>query len=73
MRPVLAVTDEVVAAAFGLQVDKLGANDRIQLATCLVNGIPNILTADRGFDDAPGVRRIDPADLPEVRTHLARA
>jgi predicted nucleic acid-binding protein len=72
MRPVLAVTDEVVATAFSLKAGKLGANDRIHLATCLVNGISTVLTADRGFDDVPGIRRVDPADLAEVRTLLAR-
>jgi hypothetical protein len=31
-----------------------------------------MLTADRGFDGAPGLRRVDPADLPEVRALLRR-
>lgn len=73
MRPVLAVTEEIVAAAFELTVRGLGANDRIHVATCHANGIDTILTADRGFDAAPGLRRVDPADLPEVRALLARA
>jgi uncharacterized protein len=71
MRPVLPVTDEAVATAFGLVVDKLGANGRIHLATCLVNGIATVLTADQAFDDVPGVRRVDPADLSQVRTLLS--
>jgi len=73
LRPVLAVTDEIVAAAFALKVGKLGANDRIHVATCHAYGIETILTADRGFDGAPGLRRVDPADLPEVRTLLRRS
>lgn len=73
MRPVLAVTEEIVAAAFDLKVRGLGANDRIHVATCHANGIDTVLTADRAFDDAPGLRRVDPADLAEVRTLLARA
>jgi predicted nucleic acid-binding protein len=73
MRPVLAVTDEVVAAAFELEATGLGANPRIHVATCQVHGIPTVLTADRGFDAVPGLRRVDPADLPEVRTLLARS
>lgn len=73
MRPVLAVTDEIVAAALDLKVRGLGANDRIHVATCHAHGIDTVLTADRGFDGAPGLRRVDPADLPEVRTLLARS
>jgi len=73
LRPVLPVTDEIVAAAFDLKVKRLGANDRIHVATCHAHGIDTILTADRGFDAAPGLRRVDPADLPEVRTLLARS
>jgi predicted nucleic acid-binding protein len=72
MRPVLAVTDEILAAAIALKVRGLGANDRIHVATCHANGIDTVLTADRGFDAAPGLRRVDPADLPEVRSLLAR-
>lgn len=70
LRPVLAVTDEVVAAAFDLKVSGVGANDRIHVATCLVHGIPAVLTADRGFDAVPGIRRVDPADLGAVRALL---
>jgi predicted nucleic acid-binding protein len=44
----------------------------VHVATCQVNGIETILTADRGFDGVPGLRRVDPADLSEVRTLLRR-
>jgi predicted nucleic acid-binding protein len=64
MRPVLALTDEIVAAAFDLEVRGLGANDRIHVATCHANGIETVLTADRGFDAAPGLRRVDPPISP---------
>ncbi|HEY6749375.1 MAG TPA: type II toxin-antitoxin system VapC family toxin [Mycobacteriales bacterium] len=73
MHPVLAVTEEILAAAFELKVRGLGANDRVHVATCHANGIDTILTADRAFDNAPGLHRVDPADLAEVRTLLARA
>lgn len=73
LRPVLAVTDDIVAAALELKVRGLGANDRVHVATCHANGIDTILTADRAFDAAPGLHRVDPADLPEVRTLLARS
>lgn len=72
LRPVLDVTDEIVAAALDLKVRGLGANDRIHVATCHANGIDTVLTADRGFDGVPGIRRVDPADLPEVRALLRR-
>ena len=72
-RPLLELTDEIIAAALDLKVRGLGANDRIHVATCHAHGIDTILTGDRGFDAAPGLRRVDPADLPEVRTLLARS
>jgi predicted nucleic acid-binding protein len=72
LRPALAVTDEIVAAAFGVKSRALGTNDRVHVATCQVNGIATILTADRGFDPVDGLRRVDPADLPEVRALLRR-
>ena len=43
------------------------------VATCHAHGISTVLTADRGFDAVPGLHRVDPADLPEVRTLLARS
>ena len=73
LHPVLAVTEEILAAAFELKVHGLGANDRIHVATCHAYGIDTIFTADRAFDDAPGLRRVDPADLVEVRRLLARS
>lgn len=73
LRPVLGVTDEIMGAALRITTGGLGANDRVHLATCMANGVPTILSGDRGFDDAPGLRRVDPADLPEVRALLARS
>ncbi len=73
LRPVLGVTDEILEAAFRLRVGGLGANDRVHLATCLANGVSTILSGDRGFDAASRLHRVDPADLPEVRTLLARS
>jgi len=37
--------------------------DAVHAATALVFGIPVIVTPDRAFDQAPGLRRLDPADL----------
>ena len=73
LRPVLDVTDEIMRVAFGLRVKEIGANDRVHLATCMTNGVSTTLSGDSGCDAAPGIRRVYPADLPEVRALLARA
>ena len=39
----------------------LAARDLIHVATCLQEGISDIVSPDRGFDMVPGIRRIDPA------------
>lgn len=64
--PLLPVDDEIVARALTLDAPRLGANDRIHLATALANGIATILSADADFDGAPGLRRIDPLDRPAL-------
>lgn len=69
--PLLAVTDEVVARALALTAPRLGANDRIHVATALAHGIDTILTADAAFDGIPGLRRVDPAD-DAARSRLLR-
>ncbi len=61
-RPLLAVSDEVVARALSLKANGLGSNDRIHVATCLENDIDTIVTADGDFDRVRGVTRIDPLD-----------
>ena len=68
--PLLPVTDEVVARALQLDVRELGANDRIHAATCFENGIDTIVTADAGFDEVRGLRRVDPLDTGAVRRLL---
>jgi hypothetical protein len=40
----------------------LAARDLIHVATCLQEGISDIVSPDRGFDAVPGIRRIDPAN-----------
>lgn len=66
-RPVLAVTDEILAEALALDAPTLGANDRIHAATCLVYEIEVIVSADRDFDGVDGLRRVDPGDEPAMR------
>lgn len=60
--PLLPVTDSTISRAFTLEASSLGANDRIHVATCLENEIETIVTADRGFEDLTGLRRVDPLD-----------
>ncbi len=66
--PLLAVTDETVTRALSLDAVRLGANDRIHVATCLENGIDTIVTADADFDEIRGLRRVDPLDERAVAT-----
>lgn len=61
-RPVLPVTDEIFARALSLPGTRIGANDRVHVATCLLNGIDTILSADKAFDAAKQLRRVDPLD-----------
>ena len=38
----------------------LAARDLVHVATCLEEGIADIVSPDRGFDTVPWIRRIDP-------------
>jgi predicted nucleic acid-binding protein len=60
--PLIAVDEEVFRLALGLPASRLGANDRIHAATCLVHGIDTIVTADRDFGEIAELRRLDPLD-----------
>lgn len=60
--PLLPTTDEAFHHALALDTPRLGANDRLHVGTCLTQGIDTILSADAGFDDVPGIIRIDPLD-----------
>jgi predicted nucleic acid-binding protein len=70
-RPVLDVTNEIFARALDLHDIRVGANDRVHVATCLANGIDTIVSADRGFDTVEQLRRVDPLDTPAVEKLLA--
>lgn len=59
MPGILPVGRELLATAVATRPARLGANDRIILATCREHGIPVIVTADRCFDRVPGLRRVD--------------
>lgn len=69
--PLLAVDDRILARAFGVRVQGLGANDRVHTATCLENGIDTIVTADSAFDGIRALHRIDPLDGKAVGKLLA--
>jgi len=69
--PLLPITDAVFALALKLDAPASATNDRIHLATCLVNDIGLIVSADRGLDGAEGVQRVDPSDRRAVDRMLA--
>lgn len=71
--PLLPVTDEAFAKALVVEAPKLGTADRLHVGTCLVHGIDTVVTADRGFDTARDVRRVDPLDTDARRALLASA
>lgn len=70
--PLLPVTDEAFAKALTIDAPQLGTNDRLHAGTCAVHGIETIVTADRGFETATGLRRVDPLDT-SARRRLLRS
>jgi predicted nucleic acid-binding protein len=72
LRPVLAVTDEILGRALALTEAQIGANDRVHVATCLENGIDTIVSADRAFDSVEQLRRVDPLDASALAGLLGR-
>lgn len=44
----------------------IGPNDRLHAATCMYYGIDAIVSADRGFNEVRGLRRIDPLDAEAI-------
>lgn len=63
--PVLPVTHAVMRRVPDLaeRYPDLSARDLVHLATCIHEGITEIVSPDRGFDQVTEVRRIDPAIL----------
>lgn len=61
--PVLPVTHAVMRRVPDLvaRYPALAARDIIHVATCMHEGITEIISPDRGFDAVEGLRRIDPA------------
>ena len=66
LRPVIIpITAAEITAAMHLMQETpgLSARDAIHAAVVRVHGLDGIVSADRGFDRIPGLRRYDPADL----------
>jgi predicted nucleic acid-binding protein len=61
------VADVLRAGAFAEQLQGLSSRDLIHLAVMERIGADTIITADRAFDVAPGITRLDPAALPGWR------
>jgi len=71
-KPLLPVTDDIFRDALALADNRVGANDRVHVATCLANGIDTILSADRAFDSIERLHRVDPLDESAVMALLGR-
>lgn len=41
----------------------LAARDLVHVATCLEEGITDVISPDRGLDIVPGIRRLDPMEV----------
>jgi predicted nucleic acid-binding protein len=67
----LPIDHDTVGAALALSAPALGANDRIHVATCTLNDIETIVTADTDFGAVRGIRRVDPLDERALRRLLA--
>jgi len=60
--PVLPITHAVMrrVPALGARYPTLQARDLVHVATCIHEGISEIISPDRGFDQVAEIRRIDP-------------
>ena len=70
MAPVLPITHALMRRVPLLagRYPHLAARDIVHLATCIHEGINEIVTPDRGFDHLVEVRRIDPMSFVADRT-----
>lgn len=62
--PVLPITQALMRRLPGLaeRYPSLQARDLVHVATCVHEGITEIISPDKGFDQVAEVRRIDPMD-----------
>jgi predicted nucleic acid-binding protein len=70
--PLLPVTEEALKQARSVGGSALGPNDKLHLGTCRTEGIKVVLSADRAFDQAAGIERVDPLDPAAVDRLLSR-
>ena len=63
--PVIPITHALMRRVPDLaaRYPNLSARDLVHVATCIHEGITEILTPDRGFDQVVELRRIDPTDF----------
>ena len=63
--PVLPITHALMRRVpdLALKYPTLDARDLVHVATCIHEGITDIISPDRGFDQVAEVRRIDPTDF----------
>ena len=66
--PVLSITHAVMRRVpdLALKYPSLDARDVVHLATCIHEGITEIISPDRGFDQVAELRRIDPASFTDL-------
>jgi predicted nucleic acid-binding protein len=67
--PVLPLTHALMRRIPDLarKYPSLDARDLVHVATCIHEGITEIISPDRGFDQVAELRRIDPADFTSER------
>ncbi len=66
--PVLPVTHALMRRlpALIVQYPSLASRDLVHVATCIHEGITQIISPDRAFDRVAGLRRIDPTEFAEA-------
>ena len=66
--PVLPITHALMRRVpdLAIKYPSLDARDLVHVATCIHEGITEIISPDRGFDQVAELRRIDPAEFAEV-------
>jgi len=69
--PLLPVTEEALRHGLTMAGSALGPNDKLHVGTCRTEGIEVVLSADRAFDQAAGIERVDPLDPAAVERLLA--
>jgi predicted nucleic acid-binding protein len=66
--PVLPITHALMRRVpdLAIKYPSLAARDLVHVATCIHEGITDIISPDRGFDQVAEVRRIDPMSFADV-------